>query len=378
MTEYLLTSESVTEGHPDKVCDQISDAILDEYLKKDSDSRVAVETMISNNLLVIAGEVTSKSKVNIEEIAKQVLKEIGYTDDNSGFNVDKCTIITNIDEQSKDISQGVNKERICAGDQGLVYGYAVDESSNYMPMGIELAHNLVKRLAFVRKENIVEGLYPDGKSQVNIEYSEDKKIKSVKSIVIAAQHHDYIDLNRLKKKIVDEVILKEIDKKYITDETKIYINATGNFSIGGPKADVGLTGRKIIVDTYGGAGKHGGGAFSGKDYSKADRCAAYMARYIAKNIVASGLARECEIQLAYVIGREEAQSMNINTFGTENIDLENLYLGVRQIFDTNINSIIEHLDLKRAIYRDTACYGHFGRNFSWERLDKVELLKKLI
>lgn len=378
MTEYLLTSESVTEGHPDKVCDQISDAILDEYLKKDSDSRVAVETMISNNLLVIAGEVTSKSKVNIEEIAKQVLKEIGYTDDNSGFNVDKCTIITNIDEQSKDISQGVNKERICAGDQGLVYGYAVDESSNYMPMGIELAHNLVKRLAFVRKENIVEGLYPDGKSQVSIEYSEDKKIKSVKSIVIAAQHHDYIDLNRLKKKIVDEVILKEIDKKYITDETKIYINATGKFYIGGPKADVGLTGRKIIVDTYGGAGKHGGGAFSGKDYSKADRCAAYMARYIAKNIVASGLARECEIQLAYVIGREEAQSMNINTFGTENIDLENLYLGVRQIFDTNINSIIEHLDLKRAIYRDTACYGHFGRNFSWERLDKVELLKKLI
>ncbi|MDY2987891.1 MAG: methionine adenosyltransferase [Peptoniphilus sp.] len=378
MTEYLLTSESVTEGHPDKVCDQISDAILDEYLKKDSDSRVAVETMISNNLLVIAGEVTSKSKINIEEIAKQVLKEIGYTDDNSGFNVDKCTIITNIDEQSKDISQGVNKERICAGDQGLVYGYAVDESSNYMPIGIELAHNLVKRLAFVRKENIVEGLYPDGKSQVSIEYSEDKKIKSVKSIVIAAQHHDYIDLNRLKKKIIDEVILKEIDKKYITDETKIYINATGKFSIGGPKADVGLTGRKIIVDTYGGVGKHGGGAFSGKDYSKSDRCAAYMARYMAKNIVAAGLARECEIQLAYVIGREEAQSLNINTFGTENIDLEKLYLGVRQIFDTNINSIIEHLDLKRAIYRDTACYGHFGRNFSWERLDKVELLKKLI
>lgn len=379
MYEYLLTSESVTEGHPDKVCDQISDAILDEYLRRDKDSRVAVECMISNNLLVIAGEVTSKAKFNIENLAREVIKDIGYTDFESGFDVEKSIIITNIDEQSKDIAMGVNRDRICAGDQGLVYGYATDETKSFMPLGIDLSHKLAKRLSEVRKKNIIEGLYPDGKTQVSVLYDRYNKPVSINSIVVAVQHKKDKDISELRCEIIQKVIFNIIDKKLFTPETKININTTGRFNIGGPIADVGLTGRKIIVDTYGGVGRHGGGAFSGKDYSKADRCAAYMARYMAKNIVAAGLANRCEVQLSYVIGKEEAQSVYINTFGTEKVDLDLIRKSAAEVFDTRIDSIIYELNLKMPIYRKTATYGHFGNDeFNWEKLDKVEKLKKLI
>ena len=361
MNKFIITSESVTEGHPDKVCDIISDSILDEYLKKDSNSRVAIENMISNNLLVIAGEVTSKVKIDVEKVALDAIKEIGYSTNESGFDVDKAIILTNIDEQSKDISMGVNQEKICAGDQGLVFGYATNESKSYLPLAVELSHALTKRLSEVRKKGIVQGLYPDGKSQVSLVY-EDGRPSYVKSIVLAAHHKASKDIALLRYELIKEVIMKVIDKSLIKGDTLIHINATGKFTIGGPKADVGLTGRKIIVDTYGGIGRHGGGAYSGKDPSKADRSASYMARYVAKNLVAAGLCDKCEIQLAYVIGKENPESVYIDTFGTEKYDLEKIYKVTEKIFDLSIDGIIKNLKLQRPVYKKTASYGHFGRD----------------
>lgn len=380
MNKFIITSESVTEGHPDKVCDIISDSILDEYLKKDSNSRVAIENMISNNLLVIAGEVTSKVKIDVEKVALDAIKEIGYSTNESGFDVDKAIILTNIDEQSKDISMGVNQEKICAGDQGLVFGYATNESKSYLPLAVELSHALTKRLSEVRKKGIVQGLYPDGKSQVSLVY-EDGRPSYVKSIVLAAHHKASKDIALLRYELIKEVIMKVIDKSLIKGDTLIHINATGKFTIGGPKADVGLTGRKIIVDTYGGIGRHGGGAYSGKDPSKADRSASYMARYVAKNLVAAGLCDKCEIQLAYVIGKENPESVYIDTFGTEKYDLEKIYKVTEKIFDLSIDGIIKNLKLQRPVYKKTASYGHFGRDeyeFTWEKTDKKDELKNLI
>ncbi|MGF0095763.1 methionine adenosyltransferase [Peptoniphilus sp. SGI.035] len=380
MNKFIVTSESVTEGHPDKVCDLVSDSILDEYLRGDFNSRVAVESMISNNLLVLAGEVTSKAKVNVEKVAINTIREIGYSTDESGFDVDKAIVLTNIDEQSKDIARGVNREKICAGDQGLVYGYATNESKSYLPLSSELSHRLSKRLSEVRKKNIIAGLYPDGKSQVSLVY-ENNMPSYVKSVVLAAHHRESKDITALRYELIKEVILKEIDSSLLRKDTVIHINATGRFTIGGPKADVGLTGRKIIVDTYGGVGRHGGGAYSGKDPSKADRSASYMARYVAKNIVAAGLCDRCEVQLAYVIGKENPESVYINTFGTEKISLDKIYKIANEVFDLSIDAIIRNLKLQRPIYKNTAAYGHFGRDesdFTWEKTDKKNEIKNLI
>lgn len=380
MNKFIITSESVTEGHPDKVCDLVSDSILDKYLEQDRNSRVAIESMISNNLLVIAGEVTSNAKFDIEKVAINTIKEIGYSTYESGFDVKKAIILTNIDEQSKDIAIGVNRGKICAGDQGLVYGYATNESESYIPLAAELSHKLSKRLSTVRKENIVEGLYPDGKSQVSLVY-ENGVPAYVKSIVLAAHHRENKEIGCLRYELIREVIMKIVDRSLIRKDTLIHINGTGKFTIGGPCADVGLTGRKIIVDTYGGVGRHGGGAYSGKDPSKADRSASYMARYIAKNLVAADLCDRCEIQIAYVIGKENPESLFINTFGTEKYDLEKIYKVTENVFDLSIDGIIKHLKLQRPIYKKTAAYGHFGRNeieFIWEKVDKKNEIKNLI
>lgn len=378
VNKYIITSESVTEGHPDKLCDQISDSILDAYLDLDGNSRVAVETMISNKLLIIAGEITSNVKVDIEEIAKETIKEIGYINDEDGYNFDKSIVITNIVEQSSDISRGVNKKEICAGDQGIVFGYACNETKNYMPYPIEMANRLARRLAYVRKNNIVTGLKPDGKTQVSVIY-ENGKVVGIDSIVIAAQHQK--NALNLKENIMNKVILNEIDNNLISDSTKIYINYTGNFVKGGPSADSGLTGRKLIVDTYGGIGRHGGGAFSGKDPSKADRSGAYMARYVAKNIVAAGLADKCEVGLSFVIGKKEANSIEINTFGTEKYDMSKIYDLVINTFNFSIDYIIKKFKLQRPIYKNLAAYGHFGRDddiYLWEKTDCAIYLKKRI
>ncbi|WP_243343525.1 methionine adenosyltransferase [Anaerococcus sp. AGMB09787] len=378
MKDYVITSESVTQGHPDKICDQISDAILDEYLKFDKNARVAVETMISNKLLVIAGEVSSKIKIDVEEIAKEVLEDIGYNTIDIGFDFNKSIVISNIVEQSHDISIGVNKEKICSGDQGIVYGYACNETKNYMPYSIDLANRLVKRLDYVRKNYIIEGLNPDGKSQVSIHYR-DENIISIDSIVIAAQHK--INVSNIKNKIIEEVIMKEIDNRYLNHETKIYVNNTGKFVKGGPAADCGLTGRKIIVDTYGSVCKHGGGAFSGKDPSKADRSGAYMARYIAKNIVASRIADRCEVGLSFVIGKEKVDSIYLNCFGSEKVSIEKINSMIPLVFNLSINSIINNFNMRRPIYRDLSTYGHFGRSekeYLWERLDKIEIIRKIL
>lgn len=378
MKEFIVTSESVTEGHPDKVCDQISDAILDAYLLQDKDSRVAVETMISHKLLIIAGEVTSKGQVDVEAIAKKTLERIGYTSMESGFDFDQAIVITNLVNQSLDIARGVNKDKICAGDQGIVFGYASRQADNLMPYSIDFAHRLAARLSYVRKKNLIPGLYPDGKSQVTVRYGENNQLIAIDNIVIAAQHRE--DVENLKVDILKEVILKVIDPKYIDINTKIYINQTGKFVKGGPGADSGLTGRKIIVDTYGGVGRHGGGAFSGKDPSKADRSGAYMARYMAKNLVASGLVDECEVGLSFVIGKEEAASIEINTFGSEKIDKKKIEEIVGEVFDLSIDSIIKNFDLQRPIYSNIASYGQMGRRediYLWERTDKKDEIRNL-
>ncbi len=377
---YLFTSESVTEGHPDKVCDQISDAILDEFLKQDPESRVAVETLTTTGIVVVAGEVTSRAKFDVQDVVRKTLCEIGYDDPQYGFDAESCSVLVSLHSQSLDISQGVssseNKEQ-GAGDQGLMFGYATNETEEMMPVPIMLAHKLTKRLAEVRKSKLLPWVRPDGKSQVTVEY-EDGKPKRLEAIVISIQHSPEVNNDQIKKEIIEKVV-KPVCGKYWHDKIKIHVNPTGRFVIGGPPGDAGLTGRKIIVDSYGGMGRHGGGAFSGKDPSKVDRSACYMCRYIAKNIVAAGLAEKCEVQVAYAIGVAEPVSLMVSTFDTCKIPEEQIENLVRKHFDMRPAAIISHLQLKRPIYRKTASYGHFGRNepeFSWEKTDKAEVLRK--
>jgi len=377
---YLFTSESVTEGHPDKVCDQVSDAILDEFLRQDPESRVAVETMTTTGMVVVAGEVTSKAKFDVQEVVRKTLREIGYDNPQYGFDADSCSVLVSLHSQSQDISQGVssteNKEQ-GAGDQGLMFGYATNETDEMMPMPIMLAHKLTRRLAEVRKNKELPWVRPDGKSQVTVEY-QDGRPKRIETVVISTQHSPEVNNDQIKKEMVEKVI-KPVCGKLWHDKIKVYVNPTGRFVIGGPPGDAGLTGRKIIVDSYGGMGRHGGGAFSGKDPSKVDRSACYMARYIAKNIVAAGLAERCEVQVAYAIGVAEPVSLMVSTFGTSKILEEQIENLVRKHFDMRPAAIISHLKLKRPIYRKTASYGHFGRNepeFSWEQTDKADILRK--
>lgn len=377
-----VTSESVTEGHPDKVCDQISDAILDDLLTQDPTSRVAIECLTKTGMVVVAGEVSTKGYVDTQKIVRQTLKEIGYTNPKFGIDHEDAAVLSSIAEQSPDISQGVtegegdDKEQ-GAGDQGMMYGYACDETPELMPLPISLAHKLTRKLAEVRREGSISEIGPDGKSQVSVEYH-DGVPKRITAIVISNQHLESKDISELRTEIKEKVILP-VCKEYVDDETKFHINPTGKFIIGGPKGDAGLTGRKIIVDTYGGVGRHGGGAFSGKDPSKVDRSAAYAARYVAKNIIAAGLAKKCEVQLSYAIGVAEPTSINVDTFNTNAVDEEKIIELVRKHFDLRPKAIIETLDLLKPRYRKTAAYGHFGREepgFTWEKTDKAEALKK--
>lgn len=384
--DYLVTSESVTEGHPDKVCDQISDAVLDAYLAQDPKSRVAMETMASTDMVVLAGEVTSKGNVDVARTAREVIRSIGYTEKGKGFDADTCMIFTNIHNQSPDISMGVGrgtdgeKEIIGGGDQGIMYGYASDETKTLMPLPCSLANRLAMQLAAVRKQGKADFLYPDGKSQVTMRYRADGTPVSVESIVISAQHHEAVPQSVLEAVIRCLVIEPVIDRKWITEDTKIHINPTGRFVVGGPAGDTGLTGRKIMVDTYGTIGKHGGGAFSGKDPTKVDRSAAYMARYVAKNIVAAGLAKRCEVALAYVIGGVEPEAVTINTFGTGRLSDAALAALVENVFSFQVADIISQLELRKPQFQKTAAYGHFGREdqgFKWEETDKAWILKQL-
>ena len=377
---YLFTSESVTEGHPDKVCDKVSDAILDEFLKGDPDSRVAVETMTTTDFVGIAGEVTSKAKFDIEQLIRKTITEIGYNDPELKFDSDSCDVMIKLDTQSPDISQGVtaaeNKEQ-GAGDQGLMFGYATNETEELMPLPILMAHKLTKKLTDVRKNGELTWVRPDGKSQVSVRYEDDKP-KQLEAIVISTQHSPDISHDEITKQIIEHVI-KPVCGQLWSDDIKIHVNPTGNFVIGGPHGDAGLTGRKIIVDTYGGMGRHGGGAFSGKDPSKVDRSACYMCRYVAKNIVAAGLADRCEVQVAYAIGVAEPVSLMVSTFGTNKISEDDIEKLVKKHFDMRPAAIVKKLDLKKPIYQKTAAYGHFGRNeseFGWEKTDKANVLRQ--
>ena len=383
MKDYIFTSESVSEGHPDKVCDQISDAVLDAYLKEDPESRVACETLVKNNLVVIAGEITSKGSPDLESVVRKVINEIGYNDDALGFNGDNCKFENYITKQSPDIAQGVNEGEgedlnQGAGDQGLMFGYACKETNSLMPAPIDLSHKLVKKQSEVRKSGLLSWLRPDAKSQVSVQYSDNgKTIKGLSAIVLSTQHDEDISHQEIKDKVFEHIIKPVVPTDWITPKTKIFINPTGKFVIGGPVGDCGLTGRKIIVDTYGGMARHGGGAFSGKDPSKVDRSAAYASRYVAKNIVAAGLADYCEIQVSYAIGVAEPTSISIDTFGSGKMSEKELESLVRTHFDLRPKSLINELKLKRPIYRDTAAYGHFGRsgdNFSWEKIDLSNIL----
>lgn len=381
---YFLTSESVAEGHPDKVCDQISDAVLDAVLKKDPHGRVACETYVTMGLTIVGGEITTHTYVDVLNLVREVLKDIGYTDCIYGLDYKTCAVINTIHSQSPDISQGVDVGG--AGDQGIMIGYACDETPQYMPLPIMLAHQLVRRMADLRKKGILDYLGPDGKSQVTVEYLNGKP-QRVDAVVLACQHTPKI-LDKTGHKITDkarqeiiEKIARPILKKYLDKDTKFYINQTGKFVIGGPQSDTGMTGRKIIVDTYGGVVSHGGGAFSGKDPTKVDRSATYMARYVAKNVVAAGIAEKCWIQFSYVIGKAEPLSVMVDTFGTGEICEERIVKLVRDNFDLTPRGIIKHLNLLRPIYRQTACHGHFGRDekdFTWEKLDKVSELKRQV
>ncbi|NOY89806.1 MAG: methionine adenosyltransferase [Deltaproteobacteria bacterium] len=378
MAGQLFTSESVTEGHPDKICDAISDSVLDAILTKDPHARVACETMVKTGYAIIAGEVTTSAWVDLPEIVRQTIREIGYTDSAMGFDADTCAVLNAIEKQSPDISQGVtagkglHKEQ-GAGDQGLMFGYAVDETRQLMPLPIDLAHKLTKRLAKVRKSGSLPWLRPDGKSQVTVEYDGDKP-KRIDAVVLSTQHAEEISYRALKQAVIEEVITPMLPKRMVDKRTRIYVNPTGRFVIGGPYGDAGLTGRKIIVDTYGGMGRHGGGAFSGKDPSKVDRSAAYFARYVAKNIVAAKLAKRCEVQVAYAIGVARPMGVYVSTFGTGVVSDEKIARRVQQLFDFRPAAIIETLNLLRPIYRATAAYGHFGRtekSFTWERTDRA-------
>ena len=380
---FLFTSESVTEGHPDKMADQISDAILDAMLAQDLNSRVACETLITTGLTVIAGEITSSATVDISSVVRSKIAEIGYTDSSMGYDAHTCGVLVAVDKQSQDIAVGVDsgesKEQ-GAGDQGLMFGYATDETPELMPSPIIYAHKLAKRLSEVRREGILPYLRPDGKSQVTVRY-ENKVPVAIDAIVVSSQHSDDVDNKTIYEGILEEVIKQCINPELITKDTKIHVNPTGRFVTGGPLGDAGLTGRKIIVDTYGGWARHGGGAFSGKDPSKVDRSAAYMARYVAKNVVAAGLAKECEVQLAYAIGVAEPVSVMIETFGTSTVPEEKILAAIKEVFDLSPSAIIKSLELLKPIYQQTAAYGHFGRTgdgFTWERTDRINDLKKAI
>ena len=392
MSHYFFTSESVTEGHPDKICDQISDAILDAILEKDPMGRVACETTVSTGLVHIMGEISTECYVDIPRIAREVIRDIGYDRAKYGFDCDTCGIITNIDEQSADIAMGVDKSLEAkdagsteddngAGDQGMMFGYACDETPELMPLPISLAHKLARQLTKVRKEEKVNYLRPDGKTQVTIEYDEERRPVRVDTIVISTQHAPEASLEQIRKDMTELVIKPIVPAELLDDKTKIYVNPTGRFVIGGPQGDSGLTGRKIIVDTYGGSAPHGGGAFSGKDPTKVDRSAAYAARHAAKNVVAAGLAKRCQIQLAYAIGVAEPVSVLVETFGTGVVGDDKLSEAVSKVFDFRPSAIIRRLSLRRPIYRQTAAYGHFGRtdvDLPWEHVDYVEQLKAFV
>lgn len=393
MARRLFTSEAVTEGHPDKIADQISDAILDAIIAHDPLARVAVETLVTTGMVMVSGEITTNCYVDISKIVRSTIKEIGYTRAKYGFDGDTCAVLTSLDEQSSDIAMGVNNayenkkgyasgeelDLIGAGDQGMMFGYATNETPDYMPMPISLANRMAMKLAEVRKNETLPYIRPDGKTQVTVEYVDGKPVR-VDTVVVSTQHHPEVDINTIERDIIHHVVQAVIPKEMIDENTKYYVNPTGRFVIGGPQGDCGLTGRKIIVDTYGGMARHGGGAFSGKDCTKVDRSAAYAARYVAKNLVAAGVADMCEIQLAYAIGVAHPVSIMVETFNTNKIPVEKIENLVRANFDLRPAAIIRDLDLRRPIYKKTAAYGHFGRNdadFTWEKLDKVDAIRKM-
>lgn len=393
MSKRLFTSESVTEGHPDKICDQISDAILDEILKEDPMARVACETTCTTGIISIMGEITTSCYVDFPKVARQVVLDIGYDRAKYGFDGTTCAVVTAIDEQSPDIAQGVNsgyenreeggsddENSTGAGDQGMMFGYACDETPELMPMPISLAHKMAKKLTEVRKEGILDYLRPDGKTQVTVEYDDDKPVR-VDTVVVSSQHSPDVDIKKLRDDIKHEVILKTVPASLIDENTKFFINPTGRFVVGGPNGDSGLTGRKIIVDTYGGYARHGGGAFSGKDPTKVDRSAAYASRWVAKNVVAAGLAKKCEVQLAYAIGVAHPVSIMVDTFGTATVSEEKIEKAIAEVFDLRPHAIIKQLDLRKPIYRSLASYGHMGREdlgVAWEKTDKVDALKAAV